>query len=563
MLIVHKVVEYLAGEYLAGNSKSSYSLFSSNYYKRKAILAPLVLVGGRWCVAALASICDTCELNFSHAREAIDVTFPAWPDTIPYSMYRKTRFVRRLRVHVNIWRELCDGTFCKVSDMSQYENLSFPSVRTLELNLNGPAVDSAILSSGQSSPTPTSEIGREQVASVAQALRRLVPMADSLDVRVRSMGHREPSFEQLHEWLAAELCYGRVSSFAIGCRINNYIMLPTLSNITGLTSIAHGGNVSGSPLARLAYLNAGTLKALDIWTQEGDWLDLIFDDANVPMVYTELVSLKLELEVIPYGTAWTAIETVVPFPALETLDIYGGYPFDDDLLFRGNGGTLRNMRLPFSALCRNVLGRFNVLKRSGVTRMSSIRISGVFDTDNEFVTANADIPFKKQVHRILEMSSSLALLGDSSDDRLFYSVLSAPKPAILQRLDIGNLLLNAVEVMEVVAAIPSLSSLRCRFDGYGQAIVSIPAKERPSGLHAKYYPLSQNFRTLTPVHYPDCSAKVVAHVAMLLAVVCPSFRAVEVPLKLREDFGREIAWCMINDTYKPYADRLKTLIYLE
>ncbi|KAJ2832379.1 hypothetical protein GGI24_001254 [Coemansia furcata] len=282
------------------------------------------------------------------------------------------------------------------------------------------------------------------------------------------------------------------------------------------------------------------------------------------MVYADLVSLKLRVdEGVPYDITWRAINDVESFPVLSILDVRGGYPFGDDLLFRGNGETLQNLQLPFSALCRNALGRFDVLKRSGVTRMNSIRIGKIYEEDEGFLTANPDVLIEKQVHRILEVASSLVLLNDTKARHLLNSLCSAPNTATLEYLEFGTLNFYANGVFNIIAALPSLLSLECRVDCYGPTIEKIPVSERPSTLYAERYPLSHNFRALKATYFAKASARDMAHVAMLLMVVCPSLKTVDVIPSLRNEFSREIAWSMINAIYKPYADRLKTLIHLE
>ncbi|KAJ2768578.1 hypothetical protein GGI18_005564, partial [Coemansia linderi] len=81
----------------------------------------------------------------------------------------------------------------------------------------------------------------------------------------------------------------------------------------------------------------------------------------------------------------------------------------------------------------------------------------------------------------------------------------------------------------------------------------IPEVERPSRLHAKYYPLSSNFRVLHISHAAQVSAKDIAYGAMLLAILCPNLVQVDIPPKVRNDFGREVAWATFNDPFKPYA----------
>ncbi|KAJ2872587.1 hypothetical protein GGH93_003901 [Coemansia aciculifera] len=559
MLIVYKVVEYLEGY-----PRKLHGSPTDNYRKKGDTLAPLLLVSERWCTAALTSICSVCTLSFSRSREAIEVRFPGWSSSVPHSQFRKTHLAKRVIASANIWQDLCDGKFCEVITLPQYETLSFPSARFFELRLSKAAKkENVVLFGSQALLASTPEIGKEQVASVSRCLLRLVPAVVNVDMTVCSIGDTEPNFEQLYEWLATELCQGRVNRLQVWTWRNNGVLSLNLSEISGLTSIIQGTNTTSGAFTRLAYLNASTLKTLGVSLAEFDWLDLIYGGTNVPVVYADLASLTLKLDETPHTSTWAATDDVEPFPALEKLDISGRYPFGDDLLFRGNGKTLRNLRLPFSAIVENVLGRFNVLKRSGVTRMNSVHIGNVFEVDQESVDANTGLSIERQVHRILEVTLSLVMRDDTTDCHLLHSLLSAPNTAILQHLEFGYLVFNVDDIFEVVAALPSLSSFKCRISGCGPDVEMIPASERPNTLYTKFHPLSHSFRTLIALYNEGDSAKDLAHVVMLLAVVCPSLRTVEVPPVLREDFGREIAWCMINATYKPYADRLKAFIYLE
>ncbi|KAJ2060267.1 hypothetical protein GGH13_006812, partial [Coemansia sp. S155-1] len=431
-----------------------------------------------------------------------------------------------------------------------------------ELRLSKSTKDDTVTYYSPSALTPVPEIAREQVASVARSLMRLVPAAVDVDMTVCTINDVEPNFKQLYEWLAMELCRGRTSSLSIYSWRNKYTLQLTLSDISGLTSITQGLNVSNTTFTMLAYRNASTLKTLEVRISvEEDWLDLIYGDANVLAVYADLVSLTLDISEEPYSALWTTFDNVEPFPALAKLDVHGGYPFDDDMLFRGNGNTLQSLRLPFGVVADNVLGRFDVLRRSGVTRMNSVRIGKIAEIDDVFVASNAGLPIEKQMHRILEVTSSLVLLNDTTDLHLYHSLLSAPNTAILQHLEFCNLVFNVTNIFQVVSALPSLSSFKCRINCHAPEIVLIPVSERPRTLYDKFHPLSHNLRALVALDNESDSAEGLAHVAMLLAVVCPSLRTVEVPPIARNEFSREIAWSMLNATYKPYADRLNGLIY--
>ncbi|KAJ2875277.1 hypothetical protein H4R27_006423, partial [Coemansia aciculifera] len=383
-----------------------------------------------------------------------------------------------------------------------------------------------------------------------------------------------PNYEQLYDALVSELYHGKITSLDVRNRLNqveptslgHFSLSISLLGVSGLTSIAHGSDVSCAPFSRLAYLNATTLKKLDIEiAEEMNWLDLIYGGTEVLTVYSELESLSLRIVDVPYTTTWAAIEDVAPFPLLSTLYLSGGYPFDDDLVFRGNGGTLQNLQIPFSTIARNIMGRFNVLKRSGVTRMNRIYIGEVTERDREFVEGNAEVPIEQQIHRMVEMVATLKLDEDTTDFRMFYAMHDAPSTATLQHLELHNVRHMTSNLIKVLSAIPSLVSCSCNLYELGPSIDEIPADGRPSRLRTKYYPMGSNFKTwrLLRVDNKDAPIDVTVYSSMLLAVLCPNFRQVDLPLNLRNDFGRKIAWATFNDPFKPYAESVGRLVYRE
>ncbi|KAJ2436831.1 hypothetical protein GGF42_008834, partial [Coemansia sp. RSA 2424] len=254
---------------------------------------------------------------------------------------------------------------------------------------------------------------------------------------------------------------------------------------------------------------------------------------------------------------------LVPFPSLVTLRVYGGFPFTDDLLFRGNGATLQNLRVPFSALVRDGLGRFSILKRSGVTLMNWVRIGACASTDKEYIAGREDLPIRRQVRRILLTATGVAIDSDMPGFLIFNAICEAPNTAIIRHLEFGGARCAADDIIKLLVALPSLVSLCCSVSKLEPEFEAIPANERPSRLCAKYHPLSSNFRVLQVRSYSDLSGELVAYTAMLIAVLCPNFVQVDLPLELRKAFGREIAWALVNDTFKPYADSINRLIYKE
>ncbi|KAJ2693793.1 hypothetical protein H4218_005887 [Coemansia sp. IMI 209128] len=341
--------------------------------------------------------------------------------------------------------------------------------------------------------------------------------------------------------LVSELCKDGVSRVemdsAPGCSLPSF----QLPGVSGLTGLIQGLGQVCAPFARIAYLNASTLKELVIRpTTNVEWLTLIYGDSKVPVVYTSLTSLILQLHIASRSVKWAKNEDAAPFPALAQLSIYDVYPFEDDLIYRGNGGSLKALHIPFGAVSRNILGSFDVFKRSGVTRMNVIDLACVTDADDMLVAG---------------------LVNDTSDMQLLKAIKTAPHSAVLEHLTFHNLPLDTDNIIEVISALPSLVGLYCKLKRYFTNAKALPVNKQPSVLHEKHYPLSSNFRELVIItDEDDASTKQIAVVAMQLAVLCPKFTFVDMSPDMRKVFRREIAWAMVKQPFKPYADSLRCLV---
>ncbi|KAJ2622674.1 Spliceosome-associated protein 49, partial [Coemansia sp. RSA 1694] len=195
--------------------------------------------------------------------------------------------------------------------------------------------------------------------------------------------------------------------------------------------------------------------------------------------------------------------------------------------------------------------------------MNRVRIGACTSTDKEYIAGREDLPIRQQVHRILQTATVMAIDSDAPGLLIFDAICEAPNTAIIQHLELGRLWCAADDIIKLLVALPSLVNLCCSVSKLESEIEAIPASERPSRLCAKYHPLSNSFRVLQVRSYSDLSGELVACTAMLVAVLCPNFVQVDLPLELRKAFGREIAWALVNDTFKPYADSINRLIYKE
>ncbi|KAJ2046690.1 hypothetical protein GGH13_009295 [Coemansia sp. S155-1] len=279
---------------------------------------------------------------------------------------------------------------------------------------------------------------------------------------------------------------------------------------------------------------------------EADWRNLVYGSTKVLATFNSLAVLALVIGDTPYETTWTAIDNMAPFPVLSTLRLLGGYPFDDDLLFRGNGKTMKDLCLPFRALARNVLGRFNVLSRCGVSQMNSVHIGCVRAEDNAFVAEQGDALIRQQLRRVLEISVTLSISDHTPQMLIYETIEAAPSTHTLQHLYFGGLVFRVDGVINMIGTLPGLVSLACRVEDRGLAAWVSPASLHLRYFRAKYYPLNKCFRVLRVLHLNDFSVEEVARIAMHIAVVCPGFEFVDLPPVYHREFSEEISRVMVN-----------------
>ncbi|KAJ2862849.1 hypothetical protein GGH94_004004 [Coemansia aciculifera] len=209
----------------------------------------------------------------------------------------------------------------------------------------------------------------------------------------------------------------------------------------------------------------------------------------------------------------------------------------------------------------NAFSRFYIFKHSSIMRMNKIRIGAVTDLDRTFVVENVGVRIEQQMYSVLEASTMLKLDGDTTNFRMFIAICTASSTAILQHLELANFKCTTDDIIQLVAALPSLVSPTCEVRGTVASIAAIPTSENPASLQAKYNPLSSNFKKLSVSWDADSVAENIAHAAIPLAIVCPAFVYVDISPNLRYAFSHEVSWATFRHLYKSYADSLLRLTY--
>ncbi|KAJ2336061.1 hypothetical protein GGI00_001043 [Coemansia sp. RSA 2681] len=493
MLLVEMTVEYLEG--YPRNALDT-DIDTNLYNEGKIDLTPLLWVSERWRRAALSSICNNCVLSYSGGPNEYKIKYPALPSCFSGSKYGFETLVRRVTVHSPSWSDICSGAFNGTLNQARHKCPIFSLATDIEVDIIGD--EQQRYRDMRSTSEPRLPAKDKAVMGFARSLRQVTPAATRLMLSFMSANSTNKKNRGLCNILASQLCGKSVTRITVASFTECTLPHFKLHDVSGLTSIMQEVGMACAPFARLAYLNARTLKELGVICKlEEDWRVLIYGDIETPAVYSSLTSLILKAVDFPYGVTWSAIEdAVVPFPVLSRLDVCGGYPFDDDVLFRGNGGTLKRLCIPFCAIGRNALGRFNVLGRrgGGIGRMDLVDIGEENGADIAFATGQARSHIAQQLIGIMEVATKLRLGGDTPDRCFLNVVKSAPNTAVLRSLEIQEYPLDIFDIIKVVSALPTLESLACEIERLALDVNALSVIECPSALRAKHFPLSSNFR---------------------------------------------------------------------
>ncbi|KAJ2058634.1 hypothetical protein GGI17_004902, partial [Coemansia sp. S146] len=435
-------------------------------------------------------------INFDNTPKGFSVRYPALPPDFSFPQYNMEKLVKRVVVMAPSWSDIGSRKFSITPTLPEFP--IFLSAATLMVCLDEDDVNPRKAGRGVAPAASTMLPSRnKETVDFVRSIRRLTPAATGAVVLFRSPSSTSKKNRGQCSTLVLQLCSGKTTRLHVESWTDCTLATLKLRSVSGLTSITQGHTTACAPFAQLAYLNASTLKELNLINpEESDWRTIIYGDTKTPAVYSSLTKFLLEPMDVPYDRPWTAIEDAVPFPALLELDVSGDYPFNDDLLFRGNGGTLRKLCIPFRALTRNTFGRFNVFNRSGVTQMSLIDVDMADDVDDTLLDGQTSAHIVQQVHSLMGATTMLYLQGDTADDHILEAMQTAPSTTVLKELELYDLPLDACEVLSIISAIPSLVTLACEIDGSVSNIEALPTSEHPIALREKYRSLNSNFRQL-------------------------------------------------------------------
>ncbi|KAJ2075873.1 hypothetical protein GGI09_008547, partial [Coemansia sp. S100] len=215
-----------------------------------------------------------------------------------------------------------------------YEGCAFPQVRELTFDL---VTDLSYNKGGEDLP-PDADAN---ILAFAQRIKEMSPRVSKvyLGIPCKNGDSATGSDEHMRFLLSNLSSLTHRTLLTTNCE--QLVTCPGLVPACKLMCINIDIRDDPSPVLQLARLCAPTLQTIDIrFYEEVDTSGLIRDTGDGEYVkYPYVRSLAMQFSDIVVSQR-SIFKGAVPFPNLRRLVLNSGYPFSDDVLFRGNAATL-------------------------------------------------------------------------------------------------------------------------------------------------------------------------------------------------------------------------------
>ncbi|KAJ2824009.1 hypothetical protein GGI24_003526, partial [Coemansia furcata] len=268
---------------------------------------------------------------------------------------------------------------------------------------------------------------------------------------------------------------------------------PDLVPVCKLTHIDYAIGEDASKVLQLARLNAQTLQIIHIWSEyDVDISGLILDPGDGNYVeYPCLRSLTMLLTSV-VNKRQGCTKGAVPFPRLRRLVLNSGYPFGDDVLFRGNGATLEYLEIALYPGMVNMLKGFGVFTRTSHPRLECVNTTLPSSLLDSFATAAEHMQF---VLDIAPGASVRAIDCPIDDGGTPLPVLSTfQNYANIQVLSLSLVQLSFWDALALIKALPLLSDLYALDPVLDKLPQEATKTDLPDYVRSNYAPMGKRFR---------------------------------------------------------------------
>ncbi|KAJ1891067.1 hypothetical protein LPJ66_007133 [Kickxella alabastrina] len=391
------------------------------------------------------------------------------------------------------------------------------------------------------------------VFNFLRAIRQMVPVAQEISPITSSCVRYivDEELRRLVNLVVSKLFGG---SRQIGFVENGSASFSNFINYKGFSDITHISFGSAS---------LRKLKVSDLNKANAELL--LYDSQREPMVYPHLESIVYRGMYTDIRGTPAAAEPVrcsagpiVHFPKLKLLDFDSGYPFGDDVIFRGNSDTLEKLSIGIDSEFMDITTRYRIF--ADTAKFARLQFIGEkFDTITHArtLTSLSDVDaFLPQIMAAASISSSIVRF-EFRDKLPGSTFMSAARTysmfSTIQLIHIADCTLNFADIVTVLQRAPRLRSLNCKLSNDAPAIDGKSDAGLANYIYASNGVFGKYFQNLG-VHVDAGFRKEnVGEIVALLAIACPRFTRCRVGRIYRDELNSEVNKVLETDPYYRYA----------
>ncbi|KAJ2395611.1 hypothetical protein GGF41_008728, partial [Coemansia sp. RSA 2531] len=128
-------------------------------------------------------------------------------------------------------------------------------------------------------------------------------------------------------------------------------------------------------------------------------------------------------------------------------------------------------------------------------------------------------------------------------------------------LEVRFISMALLDVLRLLKVLPNLVKIGCGIDRLGPELQDIATEDLPDHVASMYGKAGKNLQVIALVWVREMTYSVAPEYAMLMALVCPKLRRIELALKNISDFRTKVAETLGKEPYSKYTSELNRLLH--
>ncbi|KAJ2056668.1 hypothetical protein GGI17_006080 [Coemansia sp. S146] len=579
-ILPHHVVKLIV-DHVAGCSRLWFDGVTTYSDEYKALQMPLLWVCRNFRAFVHQRFCQVHRLTLKNDQDRADARLYSWPTSCKELGYPTHHLAKELRFDLDI-ESVYSGKALQLLLEAPYEGCSFPLVCKLNIDLTidvegcynwEPEGDD--LRDNELEPDSDNDNDdmpktryvcppdtAANITAFVQRVKQMAPMVSEIDVTPFDEIENLLKSRNVHILDLVQQLFGIIEKHTvITCGSDPLVKYFDLEPIRDLVYMDCSLDTDCNDVTPLIRRSTQTLQFLDIDIGNADVTGLLKDpDGGGFLEYPCLQTLMLRSLHDTAALPKTVFKDIVPFPRLLRLSLLSPYSFGDDVVFRGNAGTLEYLEMRLFPETVSVFKEYRVFTPTSHSKLKCVkfrmplrRVPDFFATATEYMQFVLSIAPGASVRVIPDLAKY------PEDCNLALSALK--DHGCIQILSLPDTSLSLWETIALVKSLPLLSDLTTRSPDLGEPPPGVSMAGLPEYVRATYAHMGKRFRCWNTMYQREQNYSELATVMLLLALACPNFDYAAVDYEQREPFMTALQEKVDEPEFSQDAPRLRRLFH--